>query len=239
MSTSCSLGRARLLAEHQTAVLDVGPSACKPSTQDHERSSLTHSAGYFMVISGLMLERVAITDIKLRNRAFPAILAGALSLGLASCSGGTPSTPAASASTKTSTTPTTTVGSPAPIGSQPSSGPDAVASVKANWTAFFDPTTPIAQRILLLQDGAKFKGYLEVQAQPGSAHLTTEQVTAVTLAEAQAIVTYNILIRGVTSSALTNQSGQAIFSSGTWQVSDADFCSLLSLENNGKTLAGC
>jgi hypothetical protein len=130
-------------------------------------------------------------------------------------------------------------GSPAPIGSQPSAGPDAVASVKANWTAFFDPTTPIAERVSLLQDGAKFKHYLEVQAQPGVAHLTTDQVTAVTLIGSQATVTYNILVSGASSSALENQSGQAIFSSGTWQVSDADFCTLLTLENKGKTVPAC
>lgn len=34
-------------------------------------------------------------------------------------------------------------------------------------------------------------------------------------------------------------SGQATFNNGTWQVSDADFCNLLLLENKGKTLPGC
>jgi hypothetical protein len=187
-----------------------------------------------------MSRRVAFTIAKPQSKAAAsAILAGALSLGLAACSGGTSSPPAAPAPTKIAPTPAPTVGSPAPIGSQPSSGPDAVASVKTDWTAFFNPTTPIAQRISLLQDGAKFKRYLEVQAQPGVAHLTTEQVTAVNLIGTQATVTYNILVGGATSGALTNQSGQASFSSGTWQVSDTDFCALLTLENKGKTLPGC
>ncbi len=74
---------------------------------------------------------------------------------------------------------------------------------------------------------------------PRVAHLTTEQVTVVTLIGTQATVTYNILVRGASSSALANQSGQAIFSSGTWQVSDADFCTLLTLENNGKAVPAC
>lgn len=55
----------------------------------------------------------------------------------------------------------------------------------------------------------------------------------------QETVAYNILISGNTSSALENQSGQAMFSNGTWQVSDADFRTLLTLENKGKTLPGC
>jgi hypothetical protein len=55
----------------------------------------------------------------------------------------------------------------------------------------------------------------------------------------QATVTYNILVSGSSSSALANQSGQAITSAGTWQVSDADFSTLLTLENGGKTVPAC
>jgi hypothetical protein len=173
--------------------------------------------------------------------AYPAVFACALGLLLAACSGGNASGSGAATPTEkaTSPSPTATAGSPAPIGSQPSSGPDATASVKADWTAFFDPTTPIRQRISLLQHGARYRSYLEVQAQPGLAHLTTEQVTAVSVDGTIASVTYNILVSGKTSSALESQSGQAMFSRGTWQVSDADFCSLLTLENKGKKVAGC
>jgi hypothetical protein len=183
-----------------------------------------------------------ITGKRLETRtAYPAVFGCVLGLLLAACSaGGASSTPAATPPAKTtSPSPTATAGSPAPIGSQPSSGPDATASVEADWTAFFDPTTPIQQRISLLQDGAKFRSYLEVQAQPGLAHLTTEQATAASVFGTIATVTYNILVSGRTGSALENLSGQAMFVGGTWQVSDADFCSLLTLENKGKTLPGC
>jgi hypothetical protein len=184
-----------------------------------------------------------------RNRwIFPTLAIGlGLASALAACSVGTSAPPAASSpAAKTSAAPAaasssspTAAGSPAPIGAQPSAGPEASASVKADWTAFFDPSTPIAERIALLQDGAKFQHYLEVQAQPGVAHNTTEQVTAVMVFGTQATVTYNIMVSGVTSDVLSNKSGQAMFSSGTWQVSDTDFCTLLTLENNGKTLPGC
>jgi len=130
-------------------------------------------------------------------------------------------------------------GSAAPVGVQPSSGANAQASVKADWTAFFNPATPIAQREALLQNGRKFIAYLQAQAQPGIAHLTTEQVTAVTVIHTLAVVTYNILVSGVTSSALSNLSGQATFTNGTWQVSDSDFCNLLRIENKGKPVPGC
>jgi hypothetical protein len=140
----------------------------------------------------------------------------------------------------TASSPAATAGSPAPVGSQPSTGPNAVASIKADWTAAFDPTKPIAQRLKLLENGSTLRRYLAVQAKPGVAHLTTEQVTAVTLLGSDtASVTYNILINGQTSSALSGQGGTAVFNGGTWQVSKADFCSLLTLENKGKPLPGC
>lgn len=178
-----------------------------------------------------------------------AVCVAAMILAVSACAGSSKSptsassTPAASSTSAgasaTSSATAAAAASPAPVGEQPSSGPVAQASVKADWTAFFDPNTPIAQRIALLQDGGKFSSYLRVQAAPGVAHLTTEQVTAVTVIGTQAVVTYNILVSGVTSDALSNQSGQAMFSNGTWQVSDADFCTLLTLENKGKTLPGC
>lgn len=174
-----------------------------------------------------------------------------MTLATASCGGGSSGTPASGGSSApaasaqsvgTSITPFATVtprASAAPVGLQPSSGANAQASVRADWTAFFDPATPIAQREALLQNGRKFIAYLQAQAQPGVARVTTEQVTAVTVIHTLAVVTYNILVSGVTSSALSNLSGQATFANGTWQVSDSDFCSLLRIENKGKPVPGC
>lgn len=78
-----------------------------------------------------------------------------------------------------------------------------------------------------------------MQAEAGVAHLTTEKVTGVQLFGTGAGVTYNVLISGQTASALENQSGQAMFAHGTWKVTDAAFCSLLTLENKGKSPPGC
>jgi hypothetical protein len=189
------------------------------------------------VISYFMISKVDMNSNSMLLTS--AVLIGLLSLQLAACSGSEPGHPAPVPTTKTSPKPARTTGSPLPAGSQTTSGPDAAASVKADWTEFFDPATPIAERLALLQDGAKFKSYLQVQARPGLAHLTTEQVTDVTVIGMSAMVTYNILVDGHTASALTGQSGQATFNAGTWQVSDTDFCSLLTLENKGKPVPGC
>lgn len=142
-----------------------------------------------------------------------AVFACGLGFLLTACSsGGTPAAKAASRPAKTTAPrPAAAAGTPAPVGSQPSSGPDAIPSVKADWTKFFDPTTPVARRISLLQNGAKFRRYLEVQARPGLAHLTTEQVSAVQIFGTMATVTYSILISGQSSGALQSQSGQAVF----------------------------
>jgi hypothetical protein len=59
-------------------------------------------------------------------------------------------------------------------------------------------------------------------------------VTSVTLASAtQAKVTYTILENG--KPALPNQTGIAVKQGGTWKVSIASFCGLLTQENGGKT----
>jgi hypothetical protein len=55
----------------------------------------------------------------------------------------------------------------------------------------------------------------------------------------EATVTYNVNGQRRHQRRPANKSGQAMFGGGTWQVSDTDFCTLLTLENNGKTLPGC
>jgi hypothetical protein len=193
-----------------------------------------------VLLSALMIAKTRRAGIASSGlRVLPVALISVLGLLLTGCSGSKPSRAVTAPAAKASASSSPAAGSPLPAGSQPASGADAAASAKADWTTFFNPDTPVAQRVKLLQDGTKFESYLRVQARPGVAHLTTEQVTTVTINGALAIVTYNILIDGRTGSALSDQSGMADFSAGTWQVSDTDFCSLLTLENKGKSVPGC
>jgi hypothetical protein len=63
-------------------------------------------------------------------------------------------------------------------------------------------------------------------------------VTSVTITSAtQAKVIYNILLGGQT--ALSKQTGVAVYENGTWKVGDASFCGLLALENGGKAPSVC
>jgi hypothetical protein len=110
----------------------------------------------------------------------------------------------------------------------------AAATIKANWEAFFNPKTPVAKRVSLLQGGQTFASVIKSQAGSGLASSASAKVTKVTLVSAtQAKVTYSILLGG--QPVLPNQTGVAVKQGGVWKVGLASFCGLLTVENNGKT----
>ena len=114
----------------------------------------------------------------------------------------------------------------------------AVAQIKANWEAFFNPKTPVAKRVSLLQNGQAFESIIKAQAGSPLASSATSSVSSVTVeSPAQAKVVYSILVGG--SPALKNQPGVAVYQSGIWKVGDQSFCALLTLENSGKAPAAC
>ncbi len=114
----------------------------------------------------------------------------------------------------------------------------AVAQIKANWEAFFNPKTPVAKRVSLLQNGQVFESIIKAQAGSPVASSATSSVSSVTVGSpAQAKVVYSILVGG--SPALKNQPGVAVYQSGIWKVGDQSFCALLTLENSGKAPAAC
>jgi len=160
----------------------------------------------------------------------------ALGTSVAACgssgSSSSSSTPSPSASS--------TSASAAPSTASPSaaSGGNAVAEITANWIAFFDPKTPTAKRVSVLQNGSAFASEIQSSASFPGASSASAKVTKVTVTSAtQAIVIYNILLLG--SPVLSNQKGVAVLEGGTWKVGDASFCSLLTLENSGKPPAVC
>lgn len=165
------------------------------------------------------------------QRSFLIILACALGMGVAACGssgGGTSSTSSPAAS------------SPAPTTSAPAAtgGSATQKTIAANWTTFFDPKTPVAKRISLLQDGQRFATVIKSQAGGGLAASASAKVTKVTVTSpTQANVTYNILVGG--QPALSGKTGVAVKQGGTWKVGLASFCGLLALENGGKAPSIC
>jgi len=157
------------------------------------------------------------------------LLVCALAAGIAACSSGSNSS-----SSGVSSSPSSASSSSAPATSaSPVSSSGATAAITANWEAFFNPKTPVAKRVSLLQDGQTFASVIKSQAGSGLAASATSKVTKVTLVSpAQAKVTYSILLGG--QPALSNQAGVAVKQGGTWKVGVASFCGLLTVENSGK-----
>jgi hypothetical protein len=158
------------------------------------------------------------------------LLACAACFGVAACSSSSSTPPAASSP---SATPSATP-SPTSTGSASSGTTADEKAITTNWTAFFNPKTPVAQRVKLLQDGSAFASVIQSQAGSALAGSASAQVTKVTvITTSEAAVTYNVLLAG--TPALKNQAGTAVYQDGTWKVGVASFCGLLSLENGGKS----
>jgi hypothetical protein len=174
-----------------------------------------------------------------RWRSLAACAAVVASVALAACSSSSstssapPSTTAPAATTAAATTePAATTPAASPSGTGTGSGSSftgAAKQVADNWTAFFDPNTPAAQKPNLVQDGTTtLAPVLAAQATNAQAKLTSAKVSAVTVSGSAATVTWDLLLSG--SPVLTNQKGTAVLEGGTWKVSKASFCGLLKLQ---------
>lgn len=158
------------------------------------------------------------------HRRIPHILGGcalvALAATVAACGS---SSPSSSSTTK-----------PPAASSQPSSSGSAVSQITANWEAFFSPSSSVAKRVSLLQDGPQVQAAVQSLLGSSFASQASAKVTKVTLTSpTQATVIYTILLSGTPE--LKNQKGTAVYENGTWKVGVSSFCSLAALANGGKT----
>jgi|GEM_PF-1393092 hypothetical protein len=105
----------------------------------------------------------------------------------------------------------------------------ATTEIRANWSAFFAPSTPAERKIALLEDGTKFAAIIRGQSSSAlgktvSAKVTSIQITSHTLAH----VRYTISLAG--KPVLTGATGTAVYQAKSWKVGDVSFCQLLDLE---------
>jgi len=123
----------------------------------------------------------------------------------------------------------------------PTSAPPSVSAsalITTNWETFFNGKTATAKRIALLQNGQTFASVIQAQSSSSLAESASAKVLKVVVTSpAQATVTYNVLLSGTT--ALSNQTGMAVYQNGTWKVGDVSFCGLLALESGGKAPSVC
>ena len=154
-----------------------------------------------------------------------AVAALALGFGLAGCS---------SSSKSSSPPPTTTSAAPTTPAFDRAA---AKSEVVKNWEAFFSKTTPIAQKQALLQHGSQMGPTVQAFASDPRVGQVSSTVTDVTFTDSSnATVTYTISLNG--QLVLPSATGKAVSEDGTWKVSDATLCSLLTLTGTAH-IPGC
>jgi len=171
-----------------------------------------------------------------RRIAAPA-LGLALAATMAACSSsstssaaGTPSSAASAASA-----PASSAASSAGTGSTA----DAAAQIKANWEKFFDASTPVTEKVKLLQNGAALESAIKAFANFPLANGIGAKVTNVAVSSAtKAAVTYN-LTSSSGGALLSNQKGVAVYQDGTWKVGDESLCGLFRLIPGGTVPSAC
>jgi hypothetical protein len=142
---------------------------------------------------------------------------------MSACSSGSSSSSSSTASTAPSTAASSSAVSSTPV---PTGSSNAVAEITANWTTFFNSSTPNSKRVQLLQNGSQFSSAITAFAASPLAAAVTSKVDSVSLSSAtQAKVKYNLSAMGATVA--SGASGTAVLQDGTWKVGDDVFCGLL------------
>ncbi|MFC9594905.1 hypothetical protein [Streptomyces sp. NPDC056944] len=130
----------------------------------------------------------------------------------------------------------TSSSSPPPASAAPADPVAAKAEITRNWTAFFDPKTPVAEKVRLLENGEQLRPVLGAFAADKNAAMTSAKVTGIEFTSATgANVTYDLLVGG--NPALTGSQGTSILQNDTWKVSVKTLCGLVEL--SGVTVPGC
>jgi hypothetical protein len=161
-------------------------------------------------------------------------LALALAVSACSSSSSSSSSSAASSSAPASSAPA----SSAPASSSSSGNSAAVAQITANWEKFFNASTPLSQRVALLENGSSFSSAIDSFSKLPLANGIGAKVTGVTVTSAtMATVTYSIVSGSTTL--LGGQTGTAVYQDGVWKVGDASLCNLFKLIPGGSEPAAC
>jgi hypothetical protein len=170
-----------------------------------------------------------------RRIAAPA-LGLALAATMAACSSSS-STTASPSSAPPSSAAAPSSAAPSSPGTGSTAG--AAAQIAANWEKFFSSTTPLAERVKLLQNGAALESAIKAFSTLPLASGIGAKVTNVTVDSAtKATVTYNLTAPGG-SALLSNQKGTAVYQDGTWKVGTGSLCGLLRLIPGGTVPAAC
>jgi hypothetical protein len=166
------------------------------------------------------------------------VLGLALALAVAACS-------SSSSSSSSSAVQSSAPVSSAPVSSAPASSAPAAsgnaaaaAQITANWEKFFNSSTPLSQRVALLQNGPSFSSAIDSFSKLPLANGIGAKVTGVTVTTATAATVHYSIVSGSTT-LLGGQTGTAVYQDGTWKVGDASLCNLFKLIPGGSVPAAC
>ena len=168
------------------------------------------------------------------------VLGLALALAVTACSSSSSSSSSSTASSAASSSApaSSAPASSAPASSSSSGNSAAVAQITANWEKFFDASTPLSERVALLQNGSSFSSAIDSFSKLPLANGIGAKVTGVTVTSAtSATVTYSIVSGSTTL--LGGQTGTAVYEDGMWKVGDASLCNLFKLIPGGSEPAAC
>jgi hypothetical protein len=127
---------------------------------------------------------------------------------------------------------------PAVSGSGPADTTGAATKIATNYAQFFDPATPAAAKVGLLENGQAFTPVMQMFGKDPQAAQTTVGVTAVNFTGATtADVTFDVCLTGTV--ALPGSKGKSVLEGGVWKVGDATLCSLLQLKAGATKIPGC
>ena len=169
------------------------------------------------------------------------IAAPALGLALAATVAACSSSSSSPAGSPSSASPASSAPASSAAPSSPGTGStaEAAAQIKANWEKFFNSSTPISEKVKLLQNGAALESAIKAFASLPLASGLESKVTNVTVDSAtKATVTYNLTAPGG-SALLSNQKGTSVYQDGTWKVGTGSLCSLLRLIPGGTVPSAC
>ncbi|MCG6495834.1 hypothetical protein [Kitasatospora sp. A2-31] len=131
-------------------------------------------------------------------------------------------------------------GSPTAGATAPADVAAAKSQVTANWEKFFDPNTSIPDKAALLQNGEELLPVLQGFSQDPRVGQVKARVTDVSFNSAtEATVTYELSLQGTVVE--PSATGQAVLENGTWKVSRASLCGLLTQAGGatGTPIPGC
>jgi len=110
------------------------------------------------------------------------------------------------------------------------------AQVARSWTRFFDPATPVPEKVKLLQNGRQFAAAVGAAARsPEAKKLSVKVISATRTSPAHANVVYDLFLSG--KPLLVHENGAAVLTDGVWQVGEGSFCKLAKLQ--GTRLPAC